>query len=89
MVNDFPPGQFGVKLSIFGPWPYGEGEWVFTNAPFFTEQCNCCAGLETATGQPYCVAHCQAKCLVFGELDELQKLMAAKPSQLLQGVGKR
>ena len=32
---------------------------------------------------PTCVKHCQAKCLQYGDLEELSKELARKPKQML------
>ncbi len=87
MINEFPPGEFGIKLSTYGPWPFGDDQWQFDNAPFITRQCTGCVALVAEGKQPSCVQHCQAQCLTFGELDELAGKLANKPWQIIQCVG--
>jgi Fe-S-cluster-containing dehydrogenase component len=71
--NQHPPGRWGIKLT----------EMVFENdgrvsvdyLPIPTEQCNLCARRTQAGELPACVKHCQTRCMSYGEVSELAKVM--------------
>lgn len=86
MHNDLPTGQFGIKLTEVGPWPYGERQWQYAFVPVVTDQCTLCAARTEKGKAPSCVQHCQSQCLVFGELDELMGRLDEKPKVILQVI---
>ena len=62
-------------------------QWQYTYFPMPLDACDLCAD-RTAKGKlPSCVHHCQAQCLVFGEVEELAKELAKKPKQALFCLG--
>lgn len=82
MHNDYAPGQGGVKVNAVGPWEYAEGKWEFDYVPFFTQQCDLCAERSAMGKLPSCVQHCEARCLEYGDFDELAAKMG--PRTILQ-----
>lgn len=86
MHNDLGVGQYGIKLTEVGPWPYGNKQWQYAYVPIVTDQCTQCASRTEAGKEPTCVQHCQAQCLTFGSLDELAKRLSDKPKQILQVI---
>lgn len=86
MHNGHAPGQGGVKVNAVGPWEYAPEKWEFDYVPFFTEQCDLCAE-RTATGKlPSCVQHCEARCLEYGELDELAEKARGQQKVIIQAL---
>lgn len=83
MERDLPFNQFGIKIASVGPWEYAEDVWQYSYMPIPTDQCNLCED-RTAKGKlPSCVHHCQAKCLDYGPLEQLETKMDKKPKQAL------
>jgi anaerobic dimethyl sulfoxide reductase subunit B (iron-sulfur subunit) len=81
--HDYPVGQSGLKLTEVGPWKIGGDNWQFDYLPVPTKQCDMCASLRSEGKQPTCVHHCQAKCIYFGTIAELEELMGDKDKQAL------
>lgn len=83
----FPEGHCGVKVHEEGIYQIGEDRWTDINMPIFTDLCDACAA-RIAAGEdgPTCVKHCQARCLTFGEIDELAAKLAEKPKQVLYAL---
>ena len=86
--------DFGIKVTEY-IWPIkDEGQdwqhtdtWQYTYFPMPLDRCNLCAA-RTALGKlPSCVHHCQAKCIEYGEIDELVKKLADHPKQTLFYLG--
>lgn len=86
--HGYPVGQWGIKISEIGPWQYGEKKWQYSYLPVPTDQCDLCASRVSKGHLPTCVKHCQAKCLKFGDIDELAKDLVRKPKQTLFALGK-
>lgn len=86
MHNGHAPGQGGVKVSAVGPWEYAEGEWVYDYVPFFTEQCDGCAERTAAGKLPSCVQHCEARCLEFGDFEELARNACGMREIIVQAI---
>lgn len=87
MEHGFPIGQSGVVVQEVGPWRIEGDHWQFGYLPAFTEQCDLCAARRAQGKVPTCVSHCQAKCLEYGELDELATKLEAKTKQSLCALG--
>ncbi len=85
LSHDFPDNHAGIKVVQEGPYKIGEKKWTFINMPIITDLCDRCANRAAVNGdeRPTCVKHCQARCLKYGEVEELAKELAAKPKQLL------
>ena len=81
------PGQTGIKIFEVGPWEISEGAWQFSYIPTPTDQCDLCA-TRRAGGKdlPSGVKHCQAQCMAFGRLEDLQVKLGEKPKQVLFSV---
>ena len=86
---DLPLEQWGVKVMTNGPWPIKDADgndtdkYVYDNIPVFTKICDLCAERQGKGKLPSCVFHCQAKCMKFGDVEELVKDLEAKPEQYL------
>ena len=87
MEHGFPVGQTGIKLSEIGPWRVSGDTWQYAFLPTPTIQCDQCAERQGLGKQPTCVQHCQAKCLYYGPLEEIQERLAEKPRQCLYALG--
>lgn len=75
--------QFGIKLAEIGPWKIDGERWQLAYIPVPTEQCDLCSS-RTAKGKlPSCVHNCQAACMEYGTVEELQAKMAGKARQVL------
>lgn len=83
MELGLPVGQYGVKLAELGPWEYAPDTWQLTYIPMFTNQCVLCDERVGQGKEPSCVQHCQAKCLTYGTLEELEKKLADHPKQVI------
>lgn len=74
---DLPEGEFGIKLTETGPYPYegkkGKEAWEWTWLPILTKACDMCEDRVAKGKLPSCVQHCQAWCLYYGKVDELAK----------------
>lgn len=86
VFNGFPPEEFGIKLCEVGPWPYGDEAWQYAYVPVATDQCDQCPTRVSAGKLPTCVQHCQAQCLQYGGLEEMQSLLSKKPKQIIQVI---
>ncbi len=83
MELNLPVGQYGIKLAELGPWEYAPGKWQLTYIPMPTDQCTLCNERVKSGKVPSCVHHCQAKCMQFGPVEELSKMLADHPKQVL------
>ncbi|MEG0217459.1 MAG: oxidoreductase [Raoultibacter sp.] len=86
MEHNLPVGQTGIEVVTIGPWVIGEedgGKWQYAHLPIPTAQCDSCAARRGLGKVPTCVQHCQALCLEFGPLEELEKKLANKVDQTL------
>ncbi|MCL2826145.1 MAG: oxidoreductase [Eggerthellaceae bacterium] len=83
MEHGMAPDHFGVKITELGPWQVEGKKWQHLNYPNFTIECDLCADRLDKGKTPICVSHCQAKCLVFGTVEELVPQLVAKPQQML------
>ena len=81
--HGLPIGQYGIKITELGPWEYGPDTWQLTYMPLITDQCDMCIERVANGKVPTCVHHCQAKCLKFGSIEEMQKAFACKKRQAL------
>ena len=83
MEHKFPIGQCGIKVFEVGPWEYEQDKWMLSYYPVLTDLCNLCTDRVALGKLPTCVQHCQAKCLAYGALDDLNKKMAGGSKQML------
>jgi Fe-S-cluster-containing dehydrogenase component len=51
--------------------------------PFPTDLCNLCAHRTKDGQKPACVKHCQASCMYFGPIDQLNREMEERPKTVL------
>jgi Fe-S-cluster-containing dehydrogenase component len=76
--------RWGIKVQeIF----LNDGE-TFDYLPVPTNLCNLCLHRTVAGKDPACVQHCMAQVLAYGPLEELVKLMAARPRSAIFAPGK-
>ena len=73
-----PEGEFGIKVSEVGPYQYagesrGNQKWEWTWVPALTKACTLCEDRTSKGKMPMCVQHCQAWCMVYGEIEDLVK----------------
>lgn len=71
MEHGFPVGESGVKVQEVGPWRIEGDTWQYDYVPVFTDMCDLCSARISQGKLPSCVQHCQAQCLVHGDLDVL------------------
>ena len=83
MEHELPTDQYGIKILDVGPWKYEAHNWVYGYMPFPTDQCDLCADRTSKGKLPTCVHHCQAACMKYGTLQELENELAKKPKQTL------
>ena len=86
-VLELPKGEFGIKLTQVGPYPYdgktGSERWEYTYLPVVTRACDMCEGRVAKGKIPMCVQHCQAWCMYYGEVEDLVKKMDGKTRWVL------
>ncbi len=73
--HNFGLGVNGIKLLEMEPMKIGDGmvdawDWIYLPVP--TTLCDHCESRLAEGGEPTCVKHCQAFCLEYGTLDEMQ-----------------
>lgn len=78
MEHKIPVGQWGIKVTEYGPWEYGEGKWNYDCIPAPTKQCDQCAGRLARGKKPACVHNCYTGCMLFGPADEIMGQIAAE-----------
>ena len=80
---ELPFGQFGIKLLEYGPVEIHPDKWEWYYIPFPSSLCDLCEDRVSLGKLPACAHNCQAKCIQFGTLEELIKVMAYKPNQVI------
>lgn len=80
--HNFAPGKCGLIVTEY-VMPAIKRPVAIDNLPFVTELCDLCAKRTARGEKPACVKHCQAKCMHFGTIPELVKLMEEKPRTVL------
>lgn len=83
MHNHLPVGQTGVIVQEIGPWQISDNDWQLSYLPAFTKQCYGCAKRVAEGKLPTCVQHCQARCLEYGDVEELTAKMGAGTKKVL------
>lgn len=83
MHNHLPVGQTGVIVQEIGPWQIDEKNWQLSYLPAFTKQCDGCVVRVGEGKLPTCVQHCQAQCLMYGDVEELAGQMGAGSKKVL------
>lgn len=83
MHNHLPVGQTGVIVQEIGPWQIDENNWQLSYLPAFTKQCDGCVVRVGEGKLPTCVQHCQAQCLMYGDVEELAGQMGAGSKKVL------
>lgn len=78
--HDLPEGQFGIKILQDGPRQLENGKWEYNYLPMPTSLCDLCAKRVGEGRLPKCVHHCQAGIMDFGPVEEMAKVVAAKPN---------
>lgn len=78
-----PEGQWGIKLTEYGPSEIAPDKWDFFYVPIPTALCDLCADRVEEGRLPACVHHCQALVMEYGPIEELAKKLTEKPKQVL------
>lgn len=86
MEHSLPVGQTGIKLFEVGPWEYAPDVWQLSYIPALTNQCDGCEARVEMGKLPTCVHHCQAKCMEYGDADELIKKMEPGSKKVIYGL---
>ena len=81
--HDLPDGQFGIKILQDGPRQLPSGKWEYNHLPMPTSLCDLCADRVAEGRLPKCVHHCQAGIMEYGTVEELSKIMEAKPNSVM------
>ena len=81
--HGYPVGQWGIRVFEDGPWQIEGHNWNWRKIPVPTKLCDLCADRVSAGRVPTCVHHCQAAVMTFGPIEELAKMLAEKPNQVL------
>ena len=82
--------DYGIKIAEF-VWQKGTGErdwqdpaqWQYTYVPIPLDACDLCAERVSKGKLPSCVHHCQARCISFGDVEDLAKELAESPNRAL------
>ena len=81
--HDYPVGKWGIRIYEDGPWEIEDHRWNYNKIPVPTDLCDLCAERTAKGREPICVHHCLANVMRYGTLDELMKMLAVKPKQVL------
>lgn len=84
--QNLPTGQYGIKVFQDGPRELAADVWEYNYMPMPTSLCNLCEDRVKDGKKPSCVQHCQAGIMYYGTFDELEKLLANKPKQVIYRV---
>lgn len=71
--HDLDSGQFGIKLTQYGPIEYEPEKWDYIYVPVPTSLCDLCEERVSAGKKPSCVKHCSAQVMSYGTVEELSK----------------
>ena len=80
---NFPIGQNGIVVQEIGPWRISDDVWQYTYIPIPTDLCSLCESRTHEGKLPTCVAHCQAKCMEFGTIENLSEKLKHHSKQVL------
>ena len=79
--HNYPAGKWGIKVNeIITELP---DKIRIDYIPFPTEFCDLCVARTKNGGQPACVKHCQAECMIYGPVAALAKAMEDKPRSVI------
>lgn len=85
MEHKIPQGEYGIKVTEYGPWSYAEGKkWNHDCIPAPTQQCNQCVERLEKGKKPACVHNCYTACMKFGTMDEVLDQIAAEEEKFGQ-----
>ena len=79
--HNFSDGMVGIRVDELVT--EGPDKVHVDYIPVTTRFCDLCAERTKAGGQPACVKHCQAICMMYGPVTELVKAMEEKPRSLI------
>ncbi|MEQ3363880.1 4Fe-4S dicluster domain-containing protein [Raoultibacter massiliensis] len=79
-------GEWGIKISQYGPIKNRNGQWELTFLPTPTKLCDMCADRVEKGKLPACVHHCQTNCMKFGDFEELSALLTDNPRSVIFSV---
>ncbi|MDR2492717.1 MAG: hypothetical protein LBD25_04575 [Coriobacteriales bacterium] len=64
-------GEWGIKLTEYGPLPLPGDKWDYHFVPIPTLRCDLCSNRVAAGDEPACVKHCLAFCMQYGTIEEM------------------
>lgn len=76
-----PLGQYGIKVDEETPFCIEGDRWEWKYIPEPTQLCDLCEERVAAGKDPTCVHHCQAKCMDWGDIQDLAKKMVEMPTR--------
>ncbi len=79
--HNYPAGKGGIKLNEI--ITEVQDRIRIDYIPFPTEFCDLCMARTEKGEEPACVKHCQARCMWYGPVGELTKLMEDKPRSVI------
>ena len=80
--HNYPVGKTGIEVTEH-IMERTSKKISFYYLPFPTDLCNLCAPRTGKGENPACVKNCQAKCMMFGPVQELVKEMEKRPKMVL------
>jgi len=84
--NDLKLDQWGIR--VIERTYQSEDKRVIEYIPIPTEYCNLCVNRIAQGMKPACVHHCMTKCMDFGPIEELSKLVEKKKKSVIWGSNK-
>jgi len=79
--HNYPAGKWGIK--IIEITTEVSDRIRIDYIPFPTEFCDLCLSRTKQGEQPSCVKHCQANCMLYGDIDNLAKAIGDKPRSVI------
>lgn len=81
-----PAGEFGIKISQYGPHKNVNEQWEYRYLPVPTQLCDLCSERTAAGKLPSCVHHCQAEVMEYAPMADLAAKMVDMPRSALFSV---
>lgn len=80
--HNYPVGKGGIYLNEIIT-NLADNNIRIDYIPFPTTLCDLCAGRTAKEELPSCVKHCQASCMMYGDISELAKAMKNKSRSVI------
>ena len=81
--HNYSEGRCGIKVEEVVTVGVDEGDINVSFVPYTTRFCDLCVRRVGAGDEPACVKHCQARCMAFGDVAKMAKLMEKTPKSSL------